>query len=543
VYRRRVPPRDVTTTELAQTLCTLSADMNRQVGALIDRSGEIVSVVVGDATKLVLPDLGRQRAGSGRLRGLRLVHTHLRGEGLTRDDLTDLALLRLDLVAAITMDDYGRPDQIHLAHVLPENDEGRHWLELPTQSLYQLDLDFDELIRTLETGLAELVGARAAGRFEEQAIVVHVDRGTSQCDADLAEVLELCVSANVRVVEVLEQTRAKPDPKFAIGKGKLEELVLVGMQRGVELVIFSADLEPSQQRAITDACALRVIDRTQLILDIFARRAQSRDGKLQVELAQLRYALPRLVTKNTGMSRLTGGIGGRGPGETKLEIDRRRAKDRIRWLEHQLAELCQKRAVQRQRRRKSNLPVVSIVGYTNAGKSTLLNTLTESAVVAEDKLFATLDPTTRRLRFPEDREIVLTDTVGFIRDLPPALVAAFRATLEELEYADLLLHVADASNPRMAEQVASVDRILSELGLDAVPRLMVLNKADKAEPGEAARQAFQLGGVAVCAIDRTSLAPLVERIEHELWRKDAPKAAPSTRWSPLDEPARGGAHA
>jgi GTP-binding protein HflX len=262
---------------------------------------------------------------------------------------------------------------------------------------------------------------------------------------------------------------------------------------------------------------LKIIDRTQLILDIFARRAQSADGKLQVELAQLKYRLPRLVGRDDSLSRLAGGIGGQGPGETKLEIDRRRARDRIAHLEERIDRLSSDRAVRRSKRRRQGLPVISIVGYTNAGKSTLLNALTDSAVLAEDKLFATLDPTSRRLRFPRQREVVLTDTVGFIRDLPKDLVAAFRATLEELEDADLLLHVIDVSDPRRDEQAEAVERILGTLDLAQTPRLSVFNKADRA-PELAAGIAHQAGGVAVSALERRGLTDLLARCEEILWR-------------------------
>jgi GTP-binding protein HflX len=486
----------------------------------------VTHVFVGNADKLVLPDVGRHRAGPGRLRGIRLVHTHLKGEGLTRDDLTDLTLLSLDLVCAITMDDEGRPDLVHCAHVLPTNAAGELWRVLAPVKIHHFDLPLDDVIRSLEGELARTFSAREVSGFSERAVVVHLDGGTEQSDADLAELLELCRSAQVQVVEVVSQARKKPDPRFHIGKGKLDELVLKSMQLGVDLAIFSGDLTPTQARAITDTCELKVLDRTQLILDIFAQRAKSRDGKLQVELAQLQYMLPRLAGKNTGMSRLTGGIGGRGPGETKLEIDRRRVKDRVRLLERQLDDLCKKRAVQRQQRQRGNVPVVSIVGYTNAGKSTLLNTLTDSEVTAEDKLFATLDPTTRRLRFPEEREIILTDTVGFIRDLPPSLMQAFKATLEELDYADLLLHVADASNPRIEDQIESVERILTELELQRTPRILVLNKVDAADPIAVDRLQRLHRGVAISALDKATLTPLVDRIGDHLWRHDFHVAAP-----------------
>ena len=294
----------------------------------------------------------------------------------------------------------------------------------------------------------------------------------------VAELRELCRTANVRVSGVMEQRRHEADPKYLVGRGKLEEILIRAMQVDANALIFDPDLTPVQAHAIADFTDLKVIDRTMLILDIFAQRAKSRDGKLQVELAQLRYRLPRLHEKNTMMSRLTGGIGGRGPGETKLEENRRRARERIHRLEKEIDRFGEQRAGRRAERVRRGLPIVAIVGYTNAGKSTLLNTLTGSEVLAEDKLFATLDPTTRRLRFPREREIILADTVGFIRDLPRDLARAFRATLEELDEADLLLHVVDAGDPAREQQIAAVETILGDLGLGETPRLLVLNKID-----------------------------------------------------------------
>ena len=278
-------------------------------------------------------------------------------------------------------------------------------------------------------------------------------------------------------------------------------------------MIFDTELNPAQIRSITNQMDLKIIDRTQLILDIFAQRAQSREGKLQVELAQLKYLLPRLITKNTAMSRLTGGIGGRGPGETKLEINRRRVRDRIVNLEKALKQVRKQRKQQKARRNKMGLPVISIVGYTNAGKSTLLNTLTKSNVLAESRLFATLDPSSRRLRFPKDMEVIITDTVGFIRNLPKELMVAFRATLEELESADLLLHVIDTSNPRFEEQIKSVEKILEDLNLRNVPTVYVLNKQDLVPEEEVAQYCRRYNAISVSATEAGTLTPVIERME------------------------------
>ncbi len=297
-------------------------------------------------------------------------------------------------------------------------------------------------------------------------------------DEHFEETLELVRSADVTVAGTMRQQRSKVHPRTVVGAGKLQEIVLEAMRRRASVAIFDIDLKPAQARAFEDATGLKAIDRTQLILDVFAQRARSRDGKLQVELAQLKYSLPRLTEKDAGLSRLTGGIGGRGPGETVMEIGRRRIRDRIRALEKQIESLSRQRDLRRRRRREEGVPVLSIIGYTNAGKSTLLNALTGSEVEAADKLFMTLDPTSRRLRFPREGEVVITDTVGFIADLPKDLVAAFRATLEELADADLLLHVVDVADPHLEQKLQAVEKILEELHLDETPRLVVLNKAD-----------------------------------------------------------------
>jgi GTP-binding protein HflX len=521
VYRRRVAPGEVVSAELASFLCEISAELHRQVGVLINRRGEIEHVMVGDASKIMLPDVGRLRGAPGRFRGLRLVHTHLRGEHLTRDDLTDLTLLRLDMVAAIPVGPGGQPGPLYIGHLLPDNPEGDLWRELPPESVHAPETDFEELMDALE---AEFQRKRPLGRESaagaERALLVHVALGReSDTEARVAELRELCRTANVEVLDLIRQRRPAADPKYLVGHGKLEQILLRAMQLGAETVIFDPDLTPGQARAITNFTELKIIDRTMLILDIFAQHATSRDGKLQVELAQLKYALPRLAEKNTMMSRLTGGIGGRGPGETKLEINRRRARERITLLEKKLEELAKNRRLRRQRRGQRDLPIVAIVGYTNAGKSTLLNALTEGNAKAENKLFATLDPISRRLRFPREREVVLTDTVGFIRELPPDLVAAFRATLEELEDADLLVHVVDASDPDHEQHINAVTGILGELELGEKPRIIAFNKCDRLDRAEAERLAAAHNAWPISALRPETFAPLLGAIERELWKE------------------------
>lgn len=488
-------------------------------------------VIIGNHEKLFLPDLGRSRAGDSRFRGVRLVHTHLKNEPLTHDDLTDLVRLRLDMVVAIGVDPHGKPANLYHTHMMPAG-RGDAYAEPTVTTVHDERTDFTEFIEALEAEFTQsTVGARAT-EGQTRAIAVHVTTGRDRIDPDtsLQELQELARTAGVIIVDVMIQRRPRLDPRFVMGQGKLDELLLLTMQLDCELVIFDQNLSPNQVRSIADVTDVKVIDRSQLILDIFARRAHTREGKLQVELAQLKYTLPRLAQKNTAYSRLMGGIGGRGPGESKLEVDRRRARDRIRKLEKQLDQVATRRQTRRHRRDSRAVPVVSIVGYTNAGKSTLFNAITQSKVLAEDQLFATLDTTSRRLRFPQEREVVLTDTVGFIRDLPKDLVNAFKATLEELHEADLLLHVVDISDPRMEEQMESVERILSDLELMDKPRIKVFNKTDRMTPEIAENLCNLHDAIGVSAMKRPTLRPLLASVEGALWSIDqaqqAAKAAP-----------------
>ncbi len=514
LHRRRVPAEFLVTWELAREITSISYEIRQQIGLLINRMGQVACVIIGDPRKIVIPDTPDYRTLPGRLKGLRCVHTHLGEERLTDDDLTDLALLRLDIMAAITMTAEGLPHQIHMGHILPSGSGEMPYQLLPPLGPGQLDIGCGGLIQALEDELAHIRSLYDAEGGKERALLVSVTAAPRRAANDsLAELRELALSGGIEVVETVLQQRKKVDPRFLMGRGKLRELTLTALQKGISLFIFDQELNPSQTRSITDQIDLKIIDRTQLILDIFAQRAQTREGKLQVELAQLKYLLPRLITKNTAMSRLTGGIGGRGPGETKLEINRRRVRDRIARLGDKLERVRKQRKQQKAKRDKKSLPIISIIGYTNAGKSTLLNTLTKSHVLAESRLFATLDPSSRRLRFPRDTEVIITDTVGFIKDLPKDLMVAFRATLEELESADLLLHMIDISNPRFQEQIKSVTRILGELHLENIPVIPVLNKQDQVERETVEQLARNLDGTPVSAMDRRTLMPLIEKME------------------------------
>lgn len=536
----------------------ISHETGRQVGVLINRKGQVEYVMVGNAKQIEMPDFGRARVSEDRFRGLRCVHTHLLGEKLTQDDLTDLALLRLDLMSIVQVERKdGLPGMVYSAHLLPEGrntnltaddadnaDNNRSDSPVSASSALsavngrkgqddinfaflnptipsQLDTDFISLIDSLEDEMARVrLTARSSLPGRDRAILVGVTTGSTEEAAEsVAELKELAESADVVILDTIIQRRQQIDPKTVLGKGKLDDLLIRSMRLGADILVFDTELSPAQVRALSDATELKVIDRPQLILDIFAQRAQSREGKLQVELAQLKYLLPRLVLgQNSAFSRLMGGIGGRGPGETKLETDRRRVRDRIAQLEKQVDNLGRQRQERRKNRVQKHLPIISLVGYTNAGKSTLLNALTQSDVYVEKKMFATLDPTSRRLRLPYDQEVIINDTVGFIRDLPEALVSAFRATLEEISDSDLLVHVVDASNPRVLQQIASVSKIIGDLHYNQIPQLIVLNKVDLLDDGTVEGLVRQIeldsgaASVSISAIRRETLRPMVDMI-------------------------------
>ena len=528
LYTRRIAPHQILTPEFARQLAELSHETRRQIGALIDRGGHVEYVMVGDNRRIELPDFKRVRVAVDRFRGLRCVHTHLRGEALTQDDLADLALLRLDLMVAIDVNsDDGFPGLVRAAHLLPmaaidlqNTNEQRAYAFLPPKMASQLDVDFLSLIESLEDEMARNRSVSRQDGLKDRTILVGVTTGPiADAEESMAELYELASSAGIVVQDKVIQRRQAIDPRTVLGRGKLDELLIRSLQLGADMLVFDRELTPAQVRSLSEATDLKIIDRSQLILDIFAQRAQSSEGKIQVELAQLKYLLPRLIAgQDSAFSRLAGGIGGRGPGETKLEMDRRRVRDRINRLEKEIETQRLRRHERRKVRTRNQLPIVSIVGYTNAGKSTLLNALTNSDVRAEQRMFATLDPTSRRLRLPREREVIINDTVGFIRDLPPGLLSAFRATLEEIGDSRVLIHLVDVSNPRWSQQIQSVERILEELHIAQIPSILAINKADLVDVDtlqQISRQLAQNGNrevVAISATDRRTLPPLLEKV-------------------------------
>ncbi|MDD2736026.1 MAG: GTPase HflX [Desulfuromonadaceae bacterium] len=531
LYRRRIPVAEFCSHELASRLVELSSELRRQIAILVNRAGNVEYVIVGDERGVVIPELRDYPLGKRVMRGLRFIHTHLKNEPVSEDDLTDLSLLRFDLLAAL-MSAPGKNQIFAQLAFLATDQRGASTTLDPIVPLERIDLDCVHFIPELEADLEKAVrmAPKAMDALERAILISVTTSGTRQeAEDSIAELRELARTAQVEALDEFVQRPKTLNPRFLMGEGMMRDVVIRAMQRGASMLVFDQELTPAQMRCISAMTELKVIDRSQLILDIFARRAKTLDGKVQVELAQLKYLLPRLSGRGVQMSRLMGGIGGRGPGETKLETDRRRVRDRITTLERELKELSQGRDQRRKLRVKAGVPIISIVGYTNAGKSTLLNALTKSDVFTEDLLFATLDTSTRRLRFPREREVIITDTVGFIRSLPKSLLGAFKATLEEMRDADLLLHVVDASHPRFEDQITQVRTILAELELGDKPELLVYNKADllgdmKKKNTVAflkVRQSARTrNSVTVSARDRKSLKPLMDELQRRFWPED-----------------------
>ncbi len=479
---KKLVPSEIINQDLARALTEISSEIKRQIALLIDRKGNIEYIIVGDAKKVVLPDLKRQRVGSTRYRGLRCVHTHLSGEKLTNDDLLDLTLLRLDLMSAITIDEEGLPVMMYSAYANPSTtdiENEQPWILMDPKPPSQTDEDFSYLIQSLEAESNRQLNELKGQKRKERAILIGVTtESLTEEEETMLELEELAKADNVVVVDKIIQKRKRIDPKYFLGKGRLEDVFIRSLRLNADMLIFNQSLNPSQIRSICKTTDLKVVDRSMLILDIFSQRAKNKEGKIQVELAQLKYRLPRLVEKDDSLSRLTGGIGGRGPGETKLEESRRAVRKKISNLEKQIETFRKQRSQKRSRRISNELPIISLVGYTNAGKSTLLNTITKGNVGTRKRMFETLAPTSRKLRLPRDQEVIINDTVGFIRDLPKDLLNAFRATLEEIQLSDLIIHIVDLSSPTFEKQIDSVVNILADLNISDIPRMTVFNKMD-----------------------------------------------------------------
>jgi GTP-binding protein HflX len=536
LLQERIPEDRVLTLDLAESIAEISYETGSPIAVVVNRRGQVVNITVGHPRDVNVPEMKGVRVGPGRLSGHRVIYTHLASKnggnrnGPSKEDLQVLARYRLDAMAEIEVDPQGKfsrsrgeqaklADRVYIAHLMPSRDaEGKLWKLLePTTARKAQEEDFEKLIGALEDEFRRVAPKFQIADGEERAVLAAlITEGNDawQIEDDLDELTQLARTAGATICGRLTQARLSPDPKLFFGSGKVQELALLVQELGANLVIVDDELTPNQQRNIEEVVGVKVIDRTELILDIFAQRAQTREGKLQVELAQLKYLYPRLMGKGTALSRLGGGIGTRGPGETKLEIDRRRIRDRINLLERETSRIRSNRDTQRRKRIFENMPVVALTGYTNSGKSTLLNAITKSDAIAEDKLFATLDPATRRTVLPDNSPVLITDTVGFIKRLPLDLISAFAATLEEVAVADALVHVVDASHPNVMEHITSVHDILSELHAIDKPMITVLNKADKARHEDLQWLASQLPNpVIVSAKERTGLGRLMEKIE------------------------------
>ena len=517
LYNFLTPPEYLVSSQIVFTLSKLSYEIKRQIGILINRNGKITHVIAGEPHRIVIPALNDYIIVPGKLRGVRCVHTHLKDEPLTQDDLTDLALLRLDYISAICINQDGFPTNIYSSHILPTETSAPYEILKPID-IQKLNNNCGHQILSLESELSKKNSLHKPKSGSENAFLINAiskndSSNLSNAYASIEELKALCKTSKINIIGSAIQQRKNIDPKFVAGKGKLANLIIKAIQKHATMLIFDRELTSSQIRAITDFVEIKVIDRTQLILDIFAKQAKSREGKYQVELAQMEYLLPRLITKNTAMSRLTGGIGGRGPGETKLEINRRRVRDRIHRLKKEINKIRKHRLVQKAKRKRGNLPIISIVGYTNVGKSTLLNTLTQSNITVANRLFATLDPSSRRLRFPKDIEVIITDTVGFIQNLPKELLQAFHATLEELNDADIILHVVDISNKNYDKQMKAVEKILEKLNLNQIPCLYLFNKMDKINLETFDNKFLLNQGIVISATQKQSLKPVIYKLE------------------------------
>lgn len=514
--------------ELAVKLADITEYINKEISVYITRSGQIIEIAVGDNATVELPSFSGRR-GAGRLSGIRCIHTHPGGNPyLSGVDISALKNNKYDAMVAIGVvsPDFTKSElTFGLITGIDSNENYTAECYGPYTIEEAENINFVNTVSTIERILDKQTGTASLQVMSERAILIGMEWGRNNSlwtvDDSLEELKQLADTAGATVIKKFIQKRPKPDPAFFIGRGKVQELALYAQQENIDLCIFDDELSPAQQRNIESVMGIRILDRTALILDIFAQRARTNEGKLQVELAQLQYTLPRIMGKGLMLSRLGGGIGTRGPGETKLEVDRRRIRDRIAFIKDQIEKVKAVRSLHRSKRKKNNVFEVSLVGYTNAGKSTLLNTLTNSDIYAKDQLFATLDPTTRQLALPNKQEIIITDTVGFIQRLPHQLIAAFRSTLEVVTEADLLVHVIDVSHELYKEQAAAVHEVLKEIGAETKPVITVYNKIDKLPPDSklADRLALEEDTVCISAAKKLNLETLQQMIESHLKSK------------------------
>ncbi|MCS7280090.1 MAG: GTPase HflX [Desulfobacterota bacterium] len=500
----------------------ISKEIEREVGILVNRRGNIERVIVGERRGIRIPEIVKETGTRSKFSGLRFIHTHLDGELLSKEDLNTLALERLDLVVCITEKKGSESEILHAGYLIPNAKTGKIFDFIGPSPQDEIELDFLEFITELENEFLKAEGVARPVRTQLETCVIvsiAIPKFKKDIEEHLSEMKSLCEAAGLTVLDTFIQKPRKIHPGYIVGKGKMEEIIMRSTSMGADMLVFDEELSPVQLKNISALTDLKVIDRNQLILDIFATKAKTKEAKIQVELAQLRYIFPRLSEKNTAFSRLTGGIGGRGPGETKLEIDRRRIRDRIVLLERKLEEIKRVRETKRVRRMESPIPSISIVGYANSGKSSLLNLLTKSKVDVDRRPFSTLSPTTRTVKYPERKNIIISDTVGLIRNLPETLFDAFLSTFEELKYSDLLIHLVDISDEDVEEKISSVEKILERLGLKEKKRLIVFNKIDKLSDlhkDYLKNMEKRYNAISISCMDQTNIDILVKRIEELL---------------------------
>lgn len=512
--------------EILDIICQISYLINKEISLYINRRGRIVDIAVGDNHTVSLELLSEKRNETG-LSGIRCIHTHPGGEAvLSSVDVTALISLKFDCMTAVSLKE-GKPYEFSFGYLNVEN--GKIKGEVLFEGPYAVDeiqyVDFLGMVQNIENQIYDRTHILDEGKKERVILVGGASYDLYTPEESLDELQELVETAGAEVIYKIVQNKSKIDPAFYIGSGKAREIALLRQSLMADTVAFDDELSGAQVRNLEEVIGCKVIDRTTLILDIFAQRAISREGKIQVELAQLKYRLPRLIGLGGVLSRTGGGIGTRGPGEKKLEIDRRHIKNRIYDLEEELLNIKKTRALQRERRKSKEIPVVSLAGYTNAGKSTLRNKLCEIAGMDKEKvleanmLFATLDTTTRLVRLPSGKEILLSDTVGFIRKLPHELVEAFKSTLEEVIYSDLIVHVVDASNKNAAAQIETVNQVLNEIGAGDKKIILAFNKTDAAdEENIAFLRSRYSDAVEISALQNINLNLLLQRIQDEVFK-------------------------
>jgi GTP-binding protein HflX len=512
-------PDELISNELVRSLTAFSFNINRTISILINRRGKVFKVVIGDTNEIEFEKLlGRFREAKSRLRRFRLFHTHLKDSALSKNDLTTLIKERLDLIGVVEVLAEGFAGKLQIAHITPVNkNSDKKWELYSYNDVGRVDLDWNSLIAETESKLQKSYTELGGEPDLEGVLLVGFHNSyKSEAEKSVGELKSLALSAGKKVLDTVIQVRREIDPRYLIGKGKLKDVILQAEHIGAGTIIFDVELTPAQVNAIIKETTLNIIDKTELILEIFEKHAVTSEGKLQVRLAELIYCLPRLRGKGIEYSQLGGGIGTRGPGEKKIEYQRRTIRKQIDNLEKQIDNICFRRKNTREKRTATGIPVVSLLGYTNVGKSTLFNSLTKDNVKVQNKLFSTLSPTTRRIKLPSTKDILITDTVGFISGLPEELINAFRATLEELGEADLLLHVADASDPSVEEKIESVDKIISSMGFEDIPKLLVFNKRDNTnnETLNILEQSYET--TVISALNKTNIKFIREIIDFEI---------------------------